>query len=159
MTDVELSLPFPLDSDGFLRRACPSCCLDFKWRPDDSRDESTSTREVYFCPYCRAEALPNEWFTSEQVAYIQDEVMEQVVNPSLDDLAQSVRAIERASGGLISGRLDIPPRQHAPPIFESDDMRLVNFSCHPDEPLKVAEDWTGEVHCLMCGESTDASIH
>jgi hypothetical protein len=159
MSDVKISLTFPLDSDGFLRRACPSCGREFKWRPDEPAGESVSVPEVYHCPYCRAVASPDEWFTPEQRAHIQDEVTEQVIGPSLDKLADSIRRTNRASGGLISGDIEIPHREHAPPIFEPNDMRVTKFPCHAEEPLKIAEDWTGHVHCLICGESTDAPTH
>ena len=29
----------------------------------------------------------------------------------------------------------------------------VDFGCHPDEPVKVLDDWSGKVHCLICGEA------
>ncbi len=30
-------------------------------------------------------------------------------------------------------------------------MMRVDFPCHPEEPLKVSEDWDGDVACLLCG--------
>ena len=30
-------------------------------------------------------------------------------------------------------------------------MRRIDFVCHPDDPIKVADDWTGLVRCLICG--------
>lgn len=55
MTDdrIELGMTIPLDSDGFLRRECPSCEREFKWRPSESDAEEAgeSTDDVgYFCP-------------------------------------------------------------------------------------------------------------
>jgi len=158
VSDIEIPLSFPLDADGFIRRACPICSREFKWRPSTPADESLPAAHAYFCPYCRSQAEPDQWFTEEQVAFIHDEVMEQVVNPSLGELNQSLENLGRASRGLIEASLDVPKRQHAPPIFEPNDMRLVQFTCHPDEPLKIADSWTGVVHCLVCGESTHGTI-
>ena len=121
-------------------------------------DESLPAPHAYFCPYCGSQAAPDQWFSEEQVAFIHDEVMEQVVNPSLGELKQSLENLGRASRGLIEASLDVPKRQHAPPIFEPNDMRLVQFACHPDDPLKIADSWTKVVHCLVCGESTNAAI-
>lgn len=85
-------------------------------------------------------------------------MMERIIGPSLEGLANSLAKLERSSGGLIKGHLDVPRREHAPPIFEPDDMRLIEFVCHPNEPLKVSDEWRGDVHCLICGEFSDASV-
>lgn len=158
MSDIEMSLSFPLDSAGFFRRACPVCAREFKWHHDESRDDSIAPPDAYYCPYCRTSASPDEWFTEEQLAYIEDEVAERVVNPSLEGLADTMRQLDRASGGLIKGRLEMPRRDRAVPVFEPDDMREVKFQCHPNEPVKVADDWPDAVYCLICGEPTDASV-
>ena len=31
MSEIELSVSFSLDSERFLRRACPACSREFKW--------------------------------------------------------------------------------------------------------------------------------
>jgi hypothetical protein len=36
---------------------------------------------------------------------------------------------------------------------EPNDMRRVDFRCHPAEPAKVLESWTEPVHCLICGQA------
>jgi hypothetical protein len=52
MSDVELSIPFPLDDDGFLRRECPTCDREFKWLPAHDETEATPPPAGgYFCPY------------------------------------------------------------------------------------------------------------
>jgi hypothetical protein len=30
-------------------------------------------------------------------------------------------------------------------------MRRVDFRCHPEEPVKVLDDWNRSVHCPICG--------
>ena len=68
MTDdeVTLGMSVPLDSDGFLRRECPTCEREFKALP--SGDEDAEAEEVpdggYFCPYCAIQAPDGSWFTS-----------------------------------------------------------------------------------------------
>jgi hypothetical protein len=157
MSDIEFTLSLPLDSEGFLRRACPSCERDFKWRPTDPDDNVPDITPAYFCPYCGASAAPDQWLTSEQLAYIEGAVAERVIAPSLDGLDEALRKLERSAGGLIQATVEVPRSEQAPPIFEPDDMRAVEFRCHPDEPLKVVEAWVGELHCLICGQVSDAS--
>ena len=36
---VTLGMTIPLDSDGFLRRECPTCEREFKWRPSEAEAE------------------------------------------------------------------------------------------------------------------------
>ena len=78
--DTEVSISFPLDADGFLRRECPTCEREF------------------------------------QVASV-----------------------------------DVTDAPEAPVLTEENDMRRVDFECHPSEPLKVLEAWERSVHCLVCG--------
>jgi hypothetical protein len=39
-----------------------------------------------------------------------------------------------------------------PELDDTDDMRRIDFACHPAEPVKVLDDWDRWVHCLICGE-------
>ena len=158
MSELEISLSLPLDSQGFLRRACPACCREFKWLSNEG-DDTLPPPEQYYCPYCGASAALDEWFTPEQFAYIETEVVDQAILPSLEDLAKSVRKLNRSSGGLIkaSAHIDLPGHRQAPPVFEPDDMRRVAFPCHPEEPIKIDETWGGPVHCLCCGRLSDAA--
>jgi hypothetical protein len=158
MSDIEFALSLPLDSEGFLRRACPGCEREFKWRPTDPVDNVPDAIPAYFCPYCGASAGPDEWLTSEQLAYIEGEVVERVIAPSLDGLNDALRNLGRSSGGLIQASVEVPRSEQAPPIFEPDDMRIVELQCHPEEPLKVAETWVGAIHCLICGHVSDAGF-
>jgi hypothetical protein len=52
----------------------------------------------------------------------------------------------------IDVRLDRDKPEPAPELDEPDDMRRVDFTCHPLEPVKVLDDWESPVHCLICGE-------
>jgi len=57
------------------------------------------------------------------------------------------------TGGLIDIRAEVTVDEpdSPPELEERDDMRRVDFSCHPSEPVKVLDGWETEVHCLMCG--------
>ena len=148
---------FPLDSDGFLRRACPTCSREFKWLSGETEAETPSP-EHWFCPYCGDSAAPDEWFTLEHQEYIKTAMFEEVLGLRLEDLAESIQQANRSSGGLIeiSASVEYPERQQAPPVFEPDDMKQASFDCHPEEPVKVEEAWNRPVHCLTCGRTSDA---
>ena len=138
MTDDEVSfgMTIPLDSDGFLRRECPTCEREFKWRPSDAdaeeRNELADT--AYFCPYCGVQAPGDAWLTQAQVALAQNLVEREFIGPVVSKL------------GVYQGpgKLD--------PLTEPDDMTLVVLLCHPSEPLKVLDDWRKPVYCLICGK-------
>jgi hypothetical protein len=76
MTDdkVTLGMTISLDSDGFLRRECPTCERDFKWRPSEGEAEEaveSANDAGYFCPYCGVQAPVDAWLTSAQVGACQ----------------------------------------------------------------------------------------
>jgi len=98
---TEMSIDLPLDSDGFLRRACPSCMREFKWLPSPE-DAAEPAPAEYFCPYCGGQSASSEWLTEAQSGFIEEEVLEQVLGPSLKELQDSIEGLGRGSGGLIS---------------------------------------------------------
>jgi hypothetical protein len=146
MSDAELSVPVPLDGDGFLRRACPACTREFKWLPSDESEPTPAAG--YACPYCagRADA---DWLTEAQLAVVADAAGDEVASPILDEFAADIRRMNRP-GSLLRFDVEVSRREPRPPLTEPNDMLRVDPPCHPKEPIKVAEDWTGVVHCLIC---------
>jgi len=58
---VTMSISLPVDSDGFLRRACKACSREFKWL--HSRDVEEAANPCH-CPYCGQPG--DDWTTDEQ---------------------------------------------------------------------------------------------
>lgn len=152
MDETTISASFPLDEDGFLRRACPTCEREFKWF--NSEDESPSTNSFY-CPYCGVSAASDQWFTHVQLEHIEATVTGELLGPAMNDLERSLDGIARASGGFISASMQRPERQLAAPVFEPNDLRRVTFDCHPSEPVKIDPAWVGPILCLICGTATE----
>lgn len=142
--EIRLSVELPLDADGFLRRACPGCGREFKWFHTETGEEEEPNDNVgYFCPYCchRGE----DWLTEGQRDFATAKAGEAAAEQLREGLGGS-----RGSGGFgIEITVDGPAVE---PLLEPNDMIRVESSCHPAEPLKVLDGWSGEVHCLICGE-------
>ena len=135
--EVPLAMAIPLDSDGFLRRECPTCEREFKWRPSEAEaeEDADSADDVgYFCPYCGVQAPADAWLTQAQLALAENIVERQVIAPMVSKL----------------GAYQTPDKLD--PLTEADDMTLIVFPCHQPEPLKVLDDWRKPVHCLICGK-------
>jgi hypothetical protein len=155
--EVTLGMTVPLDSDGFLRRECPTCEREFKWLAAvDEEDASDVPDGGYFCPYCAIQAPSDAWFTKAQLELAESFVAKEVVGPMLDDLSRDMKRIGRQSGGILDVSVSRDEPEEVDPLVEEDDMRRVDFSCHPAEPVKVLDDWASAVHCLLCGESAQA---
>lgn len=158
MSEESLHMSVPLDSDGFLRRECPTCEREFKWlpsSPSDAVDDADSGEDSspYTCPYCGIQAPAGSWATKTQVELAQSIVMREVVGPKLSEFGRELERMSRQTGGLLkfSARVERDQPTTDPTLTESDDMRRVEFDCHPAEPLKILEDWRGDVLCLVCG--------
>jgi hypothetical protein len=156
MTDdyITLSMAIPVDSDGFLRRECPTCEREFKWLPAAEDDDAVSMPDGgYFCPYCGVQAPAGAWFTKAQAALAGKIAEAEVVEPMLSKFADDIaRSFQRAGMTTRSA-----PRRQADepePLTEADDMTRVDFACHPSEPLKILDDWHEPVRCLICGKLT-----
>ncbi len=141
MSDDEVSfgMTVPLDSDGFLRRECPTCERELKWRPSDAdgdQDVESADDVGYFCPYCGVQAPVDAWLTQAQAALAQNIVAREFIGPMVSKL----------------GTYDEP--DELDPLTEVDDMTLIVFPCHPSGPLKILDDWHKAVRCLICGRPT-----
>src|ERR1035441_6564583 len=101
--EVTREVPVPLDSDGFLRRRCPTCEREFKWLGtfDEEEDAEGVADGGFFCPYCGVQAPPDAWLTQAQEALIQNVIDTEVVGPMLKGFADDVRGIGRGTGGRI----------------------------------------------------------
>jgi hypothetical protein len=164
MSEESLHMSVPLDSDGFLRRECPACEREFKWlpTPSDAAVADTDSGEAirpYTCPYCGIQAPADSWATKAQVELAQSIVMRELVDPQLNELGRQLERMNRETGGLItlSAQVEHDQPTSDPTLTESDDMRRIDFECHPGEPLKIAEDWHDDVFCLVCGTAATVS--
>ena len=154
MGDVELSMSLPLDRDGFLRRECPACEREFKWRPTPEGEEGVPAPAGYHCPYCARTASADQWWTKGQVEAAEWQVYIEVLKPTLDRLGDGLRG---KSDGLVQISTSIEWPERPPPLEEPDDMRRIDFVCHSTEPVKVALRWEGPVSCLICGALASAA--
>jgi hypothetical protein len=149
MGDEEFSFAIPVDRERFLRRECPTCEREFKWRIAEEGEESAEMGESgYFCPYCAVPADPGSFFTKAQSEVVQASVMGRVT----EQFGESLSGIERQSGPVRISVTHSPTPEPPPLPDEPDDMRRVDPACHPEEPIKVLEAWSGTVHCLVCGD-------
>lgn len=141
---VELSFSIPLDDDGFVRRECPECEREFKWHYSEENSEPVPDGG-YFCPYCNVQSDANSWFTPAQLELATSVAARELVDPMMEDLADSV------SGSGLSMKYE--PGDRVDELSdEPNDMRRIDVSCHPKEPLKVLDSWSSGVHCMICGQ-------
>jgi hypothetical protein len=148
---METHISLPLDSDGFLRRECPTCEREFKWLNSEEGDGEPAPDGGYYCPYCAVQS-PESWLTKPQAELAENTVMRDVFGPQLDKMAGDLRRSSRGSFLKFDLKYDKP--RALDPLVEDDDMRRVDFECHPAEPVKVVDDWDRDVHCLICGTPT-----
>src|SRR5437870_788304 len=93
--EISLSMSLPLDSDGFLRRECPTCERELKFRVTHSEDAEEPLAGGYFCPYCGVQAPPEAWHTKPQIAYAQAIVARDGLGPLFNELEKSGFSVER----------------------------------------------------------------
>ena len=149
MSEIPMSLP--LDKDGFLRRECPNCERRFKWWPTPpSEDASGEAPEAYFCPYCHEPAPLGSWWTKEQLEYAKELAAAEALGPQLRRMKGNLERGNRRSG-MVRIEMSLPQFSRPEPLAEPDDMVRVDVPCHPEEPIKVIEEWDQEVACLVCG--------
>ena len=147
--EIRVRVSLPLDSDGFLRRECPSCEREFKWFSHNEGDPNAEPVTQYFCPLCGQPSGLDSWWTPAQLEYGYGSAggaIDQVVKDAMSDLLKGMKGFTYKPNSSFSLDIETPDS-----LVEPDDMVMVEPPCHPNEPLKVPEDATDRVHCLVCG--------
>jgi hypothetical protein len=145
--DIVTSMSLPLDGDGFLRRECPTCEREFKWLVTDETETAAIPDGGYYCPYCAVQAGSDSWFTKAQRELAEGTLAHEVLGPRMDELLGGLAG----DSGSLSVKVSRTSKPDPPtPLQEPEDMRRVDFGCHPEEPAKVSKDWSRRVHCMIC---------
>jgi hypothetical protein len=147
---VDISVSLPLD-DGFLRRQCPGCDRQFKWHhgPTEDRPADFVDPAMYFCPYCGQSAAPDDWLTQEQRDYI----VALAAGPAFRQMTDEFKLMARRhSSRFLKMSVSSTGEPESPDVLvEPSDMTIIGSPCHPWEPIKIADDWSKPLHCLVCG--------
>lgn len=151
---IRVPVSLPLDDDGFLRRECPTCEQEFKWYSHSEGSDDAEHVDQYFCPRCGIGAGLDQWWTPAQLEYtrgVAAPAIDDMVNDMLDEARKPLRSRKFITVKR-TGRFcfDVPAPQ---PLTEPNDMVIVESPCHPNEPVKVPEEATSQVYCLICGAS------
>ena len=165
-----LNVPMALDDEGYLRQACPACWREFKLlasqsalAPRQLTMGADAVEPVKFtrvrCPYCAHQTDMKPWMTRAQQEFAKAYTAHELLGPSLAKLDAAFKKLGRSGGGMVkvTSKGSMPHTTAPQPLHEPNDMRVVKPSCHPANPVKVTEGWSGDVHCLACGTAVATS--
>jgi len=174
MDEIKMNISFPLDNDGFFRRACPFCQREFKIKISNeelknliqksedsymlkkeeislSEKESFKENEIkeFYCPYCGQEASAGRWWTIEQKKYIQtymENIMTDIINKNF------VEKMKKGFQGNKFIKFEGKKLKMKEPQISSDDndMMIINLSCCQSK-IKILKGWAKIVYCFYCG--------
>lgn len=152
MTTTVVHAVLDLDSDGFLRRRCEACEREFKWLQTPAGEAPAYDVDCHYCPYCGVAG--DDFWTPAQVEYLKAIAVEDAMGPILRELETSAERLNRSGGFL---RMSVKRSGGSPPRRPEarEDMRFVDFPCHPKEPVKILGEWVGPLHCLTCGRRSE----
>jgi hypothetical protein len=148
---TRMEMVIPLDSDGFVRRECPTCERELKWLGAGDEGRVLPDDSGYYCPYCGVQAPVDSWWTKPQIEYAEAIAVREIVEPGLKQFQDGLAKMARQSGGFLKFKAGNMEVDDPVPLVEPDDMQRVVCACHPTEPVKVADDWTKPVYCIICG--------
>ena len=149
---MHIPLELPLDSNGFLRRECPSCHKPFKWHagPANEEAEGHPPPPSFFCPMCGKPAGPEEWMTQEQQEYARNVAMPALMKRLDDELGAAFNGLN-SQYFSVETRASLAVPDTPMPLSEPDDMAIIASPCHSYEPVKVSDDAKSPFYCLVCG--------
>ena len=149
--EIRVPVSLPLDSDGFLRRECPTCEQEFKWFSHQEDDPDAELTEQYFCPLCGVPAGLDSWWTTAQLEYMNGAsgpAIDQYIQDSVAQALKGVKGMSFKPNRSFSLGIETPEA-----LAEPDDMLIAEPPCHPNEPVKVPEEQSSKVYCLVCGSA------
>jgi hypothetical protein len=127
--EYEMTIPLTPDEHGRIARECPSDGCSpayFKIKPGTG---ITEDYDVAYCPYCRHEANPQEFFTKEQSRYAEEIAMREV-HKGVDNMIRNAFGLDpsgkkKMGGDFISIEMSYKPGRlpHVRSPFEEELLR------------------------------------
>jgi uncharacterized Zn finger protein (UPF0148 family) len=139
---MEISVPISSDDEGYFDKECPSqeCLSKFKVMGEDW-DKILQTGTA-FCPFCRHEASPRSWWTTEQIEHAKKMA-----------IAKAHHAISREIGSMLKGMAsDFNRRQSRNSwIKMTMDVRGTDRPAPIMLPASAAKAMRIKITCGKCG--------
>jgi len=114
----EMRVSIPTDDEGRTARECPDEACSPGYFKVKGGTGITEGQEIAFCPYCRHEGDPSDYYTKEQVRYAKDvaerEAMNGVEDMLKDALGLGSTGKRKLGGGLLSIEMSMQPFQKPP---------------------------------------------
>lgn len=129
---VSVSIPMPLDDDGYLDRKCSSsrCNSGFKVMMDDWKEKVPD--EAACCPICGRKSDPSAFNTKQQDKYVQDYAFGSISDQLDAAMRRDAESFNRSQprGGFIKMSMSYKPgpKQLAVPYNVAEIMRQ-KFEC------------------------------
>lgn len=139
---MEISIPVSSDDEGYFDKECPNqeCLSKFKVMTEDW--DKILQNNTAFCPFCRHEAPPRSWWTTEQIEHAKEMA-----------IAKARHEISREIGSILKGMAsDFNRRQSRSSwIKMTMDVRGADRPAPIMLPALAAEAMRTKVMCGKCG--------
>ena len=150
----QMSISLPPDADGRLARSCSSEECSPGYFKVKLGTGLPGGQEFAFCPYCKHQASPNDFFTKEQVRYAKDLLMkdatEGVSRMMQDALGLGPSGKKMYGGGMFSIEMSYKPgtpQRVRLPIEDELRRDIVCPYCSLDHSVYGLATW-----CADCGK-------
>ncbi|SOD97705.1 hypothetical protein [Caenispirillum bisanense] len=139
---LEVTIPVEEDEDGYYDKECPNeqCLSQFKVHAADWH--ALTEESTIYCPFCRHEAGPRSWWTTEQIERGKEQALAQAkhllsghINKVLGDITKDFNRRQR-SNSFIQMRMDYRGSTSPAPVMV---------------PLAAAEVMRSKLTCGNCG--------
>jgi len=136
MTEKEINIDLPTDSDGFLPRQCPNCEKKFAIQGESYEEEHYLNLR---CPYCEWIAEFDDFLTEEQAQYAEAvaenearKMAEKEVGKALEDAFSGFKSndsveVETSTDDIDFGHRE-PPSPHLPIATQEVSCSECSFS-------------------------------
>lgn len=141
-------LKISLDSEGFVRRECPKCEREFKLQTleKDFQTPPVKNSGEVTCPYCKHRSSADQWWSKNQVKYINDMQSFFAFN------FITPKALKIKSTPFVTVKTTITQTEEPIMPSEIDDMKRISITCC-ERDIKILENWNGDIVCPDCSKT------
>jgi hypothetical protein len=129
LNSMTVSVPVECDEHGYIDKECPAegCLFQFKVKAEDW--ERIAQGDSVWCPMCRHEAPPRQWFTTEQVEHSKEQALNVIKGEIHNALVAGADGFNRRQpkGGFITMSMKVegrPVQSAIIPASAAEAMRL-----------------------------------
>lgn len=149
---INIEIPIPADSEGYVLLKCPICAELFKLMVSDIEDDSQLN---IWCPSC---GLISESYLTEDIIELGERLIENYATDMLNDFSKDIEKMFKNNSFIkVKTSQNFKKEAIDPIAMKIENLEKRTFACcHRSAKISPSLKFEG-CYCPFCGEVTDGN--